>query len=115
MEDGKFITIEGIEGVGKSTQLDRLVEHIKAKGYKVLRSREPGGTPTGEMITHLDLELPSVDDLGKRIAGATRSEAQYWAEASDITQALLGSSTTSNIFVVGMAVQALLGSTLEAR
>ena len=63
-------------------------------------------TPTGEMITHLDIELPAASDLCKRIAGATRSQAQFWAEASAITQALFGSATTSNVFVVGMAVQA---------
>ena len=63
-------------------------------------------TPTGEMITHLDVELPAASDLCKRIAGATRSQAQFWAEAIEITQDLLGNTTTSNIFVVGMAVQA---------
>jgi indolepyruvate ferredoxin oxidoreductase len=63
-------------------------------------------TPTGEMITHLDIELPAASDLCKRIAGATRSQAQFWAEAAAITQDLFGSATTSNVFVVGMAVQA---------
>jgi indolepyruvate ferredoxin oxidoreductase len=63
-------------------------------------------TPTGEMITHLDVELPAVPDLSKRIAGATRSQAQFWAEAAGITKDLFGSATTSNVFVVGMAVQA---------
>jgi len=63
-------------------------------------------TPTGEMITHLDVELPTAEDLSKRIAGATRSRAQFWAEAAEITLDLLGSATTSNIFVVGMALQA---------
>jgi indolepyruvate ferredoxin oxidoreductase len=63
-------------------------------------------TPTGEMITHLDIELPTVPDLSKRIAGATRSQAQFWADAARITQDLLGSATTSNIFIVGMALQA---------
>lgn len=63
-------------------------------------------TPTGEMITHLEIELPSVPDLCKRIADSTRSEAQFWAEAADITLSLFGISTTANVFVVGMAVQA---------
>ena len=63
-------------------------------------------TPTGEMITHLDVELPGVPELSKRIAGATRSQAQFWAEAAAITRDLFGSATTSNVFVVGMAVQA---------
>ena len=50
MDDGKFITIEGIEGVGKSTHMDRLVRHIESSGQKVIKTREPGGTPTAELI-----------------------------------------------------------------
>ena len=68
MEDGKFITIEGIEGVGKSTHMDRLVGHIEANGHKVLTSREPGGTPTGEMIRdivlgHSEEPIPDIAEL----------------------------------------------------
>jgi indolepyruvate ferredoxin oxidoreductase len=63
-------------------------------------------TPTGEMIGHPDVELPGIDDLCKRIAGATRGRDQFWAEAAEATTDLFGSSTTSNLFVVGMAVQA---------
>lgn len=68
MEDGKFITIEGIEGVGKSTHMDRLVAHFKAGGHKVLTSREPGGTPTGEMIRdvvlgHSEEPIPDIAEL----------------------------------------------------
>ena len=50
MDDGKFITIEGIEGVGKSTHMERLVRHIENSGQKVIAAREPGGTPTAELI-----------------------------------------------------------------
>jgi indolepyruvate ferredoxin oxidoreductase len=63
-------------------------------------------TPTGEMIAHLEVELPAVFDLSKRIADATRSQAQFWADAAEITKDLFGSAKTANIFVVGMAVQA---------
>jgi len=63
-------------------------------------------TPTGEMIAHLDVELPAALELSKRIADATRSQAQFWAETAGVTRDLLGSATTSNVFVVGMAVQA---------
>ncbi len=68
MEDGKFITIEGIEGVGKSTHMDRLVGHFEASGHKVLTSREPGGTPTGEMIRdvvlgHSEVPIPDIAEL----------------------------------------------------
>lgn len=50
MGRGKFITIEGIEGVGKSTNMDVLVRRIEAAGHKVLTTREPGGTPFAEDI-----------------------------------------------------------------
>jgi len=68
MEDGKFITIEGIEGVGKSTHMDRLVGHIESHGHKVLTSREPGGTPTAEMIRdvvlgHSEEPIPDIAEL----------------------------------------------------
>ena len=63
-------------------------------------------TPTGEMITHLDLRLPPEADLEVRIASVTRPEAQFWADADQITEDLFGSATMANLFVVGMAVQA---------
>lgn len=48
-----FITFEGSEGCGKSTQVKRLVERLEATGASVLLTREPGGTPIGEKIRHL--------------------------------------------------------------
>ncbi len=50
MDRGKFISVEGIEGVGKSTNMDVLVHRIEAAGHKVLTTREPGGTPLAEDI-----------------------------------------------------------------
>lgn len=50
---GKFITFEGGEGCGKSTHIDRLVAHLRQKGYQVLVAREPGGTNVGEQIRHI--------------------------------------------------------------
>ncbi len=50
MRRGKFISVEGIEGVGKSTNIEVLVERIEAAGHKVLTTREPGGTPIAEDI-----------------------------------------------------------------
>ena len=47
---GKFITFEGGEGAGKSTQLTRLAERLRASGDGVLSLREPGGTPFGEKM-----------------------------------------------------------------
>lgn len=68
MQAGKFITIEGIEGVGKSTNIEVLRKAIEARGIKVLTSREPGGTPMAEKIRHLLVEhgdepMPDIAEL----------------------------------------------------
>lgn len=56
MKPGKFITVEGIEGVGKSTNIEFLSNLIEKKGLTVIRTREPGGTPIAERIRALLLE-----------------------------------------------------------
>jgi dTMP kinase len=65
---GKFITVEGIEGVGKSTNMNRLTAAIQAGGHRVLRTREPGGTRTAEEIRnivlgHSDEVMPPMAEL----------------------------------------------------
>ena len=50
---GLFITMEGLDGCGKSTQLERLAGALKARGLDVLVTREPGGTPLGEGVRGL--------------------------------------------------------------
>lgn len=50
MSRGKFITIEGLDGCGKSTQLERLAEVLRRDGVDLVVTREPGGTPTGDKI-----------------------------------------------------------------
>ena len=58
MVPGKFITLEGVDGAGKSTHLNWLVEHLRAKGRNVVQTREPGGTPLGEKLRELLLHEP---------------------------------------------------------
>jgi len=55
---GCFITFEGGEGVGKTTQIDRIGGRLRAEGVTVVQTREPGGTPEGEAIRDL---LKNVD------------------------------------------------------
>jgi dTMP kinase len=50
VEQGKFITLEGGEGVGKTTQAERLAEKLRRAGLNILQTREPGGTPRAEAI-----------------------------------------------------------------
>ena len=50
---GIFISFEGIDGVGKSTQADLLEEHLRERGREVIRTLEPGGTELGQEIRHL--------------------------------------------------------------
>ncbi len=66
-----FITFEGIDGVGKSTQLDMLEKHFVESGREVVRTLEPGGTELGQEIRHLLLHRKG--DV------APRSEALLYA------------------------------------
>lgn len=58
MARGKFITLEGLDGAGKSTHLIWLVETLRQRGLQVVQTREPGGTPLGEKLRALLLADP---------------------------------------------------------
>lgn len=65
---GRFITVEGIEGSGKSTNIDYLARLIRGRGIDVLTTREPGGTPMAERIRELLLDhghepVPAIAEL----------------------------------------------------
>lgn len=62
---GRFITLEGGEGVGKSTQIARLADAIRGRGREVVTTREPGGTPGAELIREL-LMTGGIDRWGPR-------------------------------------------------
>jgi len=61
MAKGRFITLEGGEGAGKSTLQAALAEHLKAQGLEVVITREPGGTPLAEAVRSLALHPPEGD------------------------------------------------------
>lgn len=63
MQRGRFITFEGSEGCGKSTQIARFVTWLREQGHEVLVTREPGGTGVGEKIRHLLQHDPDCADL----------------------------------------------------
>ncbi len=57
-----FITFEGIEGSGKSTQVPRVAEHLRQRGIACITTKEPGGTPLADRIRALLLDSGSVID-----------------------------------------------------
>jgi dTMP kinase len=57
MRKGKFITVDGVEGAGKSTQIDLICRYLHEKGIEVVRTREPGGTEVGEKIRSVLLDV----------------------------------------------------------
>ena len=78
---GKFITFEGLDGCGKSTQLGLLADELRKQGHAVVVTREPGGTDTGEKIRRLLLDtrtsgLAPMAELGLMFA----SRAQHLKE-----------------------------------
>src|SRR5687767_7531845 len=60
---GLFITLEGVEGSGKSTQIQYLAEVLNQAGCHVVQTREPGGTPTAEAIRHILLTTSSHEQV----------------------------------------------------
>lgn len=61
---GVFITFEGGDGAGKSTQITRLAERLEAGGLSVVTSREPGGTPGAEAVRHVVLDTSAAEPFG---------------------------------------------------
>ena len=65
MRRGRFITLEGGEGAGKSTQARRLAATLAATGIPVLRTREPGGSPGAEAVRRLLLGEGPWDNIAE--------------------------------------------------
>ena len=78
---GKFITFEGLDGTGKSTQMRKLAVVLREAGHKVIETREPGGTPTAEKIRKvlLDSGTAGLGPLAE-MALMFASRAQHIAE-----------------------------------
>lgn len=84
MTRGRFITFEGGEGAGKSTQVRRLVARLRGAGVEVIATREPGGSPGAEAIRNLVL-TGSAD----RWSPATETLLMYGARRDHIERTIL--------------------------
>ena len=71
---GRFVTLEGIDGAGKSTHAGWIVEALRARGHAVVASREPGGTALGEALRELLLQQPMDHDTEALLLFAARRE-----------------------------------------
>ena len=78
---GTFITFEGLDGCGKSTQLERLAGKLREAGVSVIATREPGGTATGNKIRELLLDTRTGNlDPRAELALMFASRAQHLSE-----------------------------------
>lgn len=71
---GRFITLEGVDGAGKSTHIAWLVDTLRGRGLEVVSTREPGGTPLGEKLRELVLNEAMGLDTETLLMFAARTE-----------------------------------------
>ena len=81
---GRFITLEGGEGAGKSTQLVRLSGFLRGRGLEVVETREPGGAPGAERIRELLIDGPA-----DRWDGITETLLHFAARREDVVRTVL--------------------------
>jgi dTMP kinase len=74
MKRGLFITLEGIDGAGKSTHAGWLVDALSARGRSVVATREPGGTPLGEALREILLHQPMAHESEALLMFAARRQ-----------------------------------------
>ena len=74
MHNTRFITFEGMDGAGKSTQIARTADWLRTRGHTVLLTREPGGTPLGESLRGLLLHEAMHPDTEALLMFAARRE-----------------------------------------
>jgi dTMP kinase len=110
-----FLTFEGIDGSGKSTQAALLAESLRAEGREVLALREPGGTPLGERIRDVLLHGPTITPWAEAaLFAAARAElvAQVIQPALDrgatvVCDRYLDSSLVYQGFARGLGIDAV--------
>ena len=71
---GRFITLEGVDGAGKSTHVQWIAERLSARGHRVVATREPGGTALGESLRDLLLATPMTHEAETLLMFAARAE-----------------------------------------
>jgi len=83
---GRFITLEGVDGAGKSTHLDAVAAQLRAVGIDVVVTREPGGTPVGESLRRMLLRDPMQLETETLLMFAARHEHVHQVIKPALTQ-----------------------------
>ena len=93
MTRGRFITLEGIDGAGKSSHLRWIARFLRGRGIRVKVTREPGGTPTGERVRRLILS-------GRRRLNAETETLLMFAARREHLARVIGPALARGIWVV---------------
>jgi dTMP kinase len=93
---GLFITFEGLDGSGKTTQLKHLAAALEADGHRVVSLRQPGGTPLGDRIRSVLLDSRSEADLGA-IAPEAEMALMFADRAQSLRQIILPALAVGSI------------------
>jgi dTMP kinase len=117
-----FVTFEGVDGSGKSTQADLLRESLEKEGHTVVTTREPGGTPLGERVRELLLDGEAMAAWSEAaLFTAARAELVEYvigpalADGADvICDRYLDSSLAYQGVARGLGVERVLGFNVEA-
>ena len=96
MPRGYFITFEGLDGSGKTTQIRRLATTLEAEGHKVVTMRNPGGTALGDRIRSVLLDSKSEATVGQ-IAPAAEMALMFADRAQSIAEIILPALASGSI------------------
>src|SRR5271155_984377 len=96
MPHGFFITFEGLDGSGKTTQLRRLAASLEAEGHNVVTLRQPGGTALGDRIRSILLDSKSEATFGP-ISPATEMSLMFADRAQSIAEVILPALAAGSI------------------
>lgn len=89
---GVFVTFEGLDGCGKSTQLEKLAAALRKQGFEVVTTREPGGTRTGERIREILLNSRT-----SALAPFTELALMFAARAQHVEEVILPALKTGKL------------------
>jgi dTMP kinase len=90
-----FLSFDGVDGTGKTTQIDLLADHLRSRGQVVATCRDPGSTPLGERVRKILL-----DDDPETVVGARSEMFLYMAARAQLVESLIGPALASGQSVI---------------